>query len=282
MTSPSSTKNPSYNATLYAKNNGWQRRMNLKALDLLQMAFSPRDTSRLQFLDVGCGTGDFTRDCLLPRCLPCRRIVAVDASEDMLSYARKNCMHTDIKIDFLNICDDVGNFIETYGTFDRVYSFFCLNWVKDQRQAMKNVSRLLAPSGECLLLFPAWSPLKAFWRKMAQLDRWRPFTNIFEEYIPESQDLESDQERLVYLEDIVNGSGLIAKTCELLHMPVTYKNWEECIDMQVALNPAASMIGPVDREILRNAAADEVSLWTSGTNLPPALIYLVHARKSEE
>lgn len=283
MTSTSAMKHPRYNSPLYAGNNSWQRRLNLKALDLLEMAIRPRDTSRLQFLDLGCGTCDFTRDYLLPRCLPCRRLVAVDASEDMLRYARQNSAHTDIEIDFLNISEDVGRFLEKYGTFDRVYSFFCLNWVKDQREAMKNISRLLAPYGECLLVFPAWSPIKTFWRKMAQLDRWRPFASIFEEYIPISQDFESDQERLAYLEDIVRGAGLSANTCELLYTPLTYTNWEECIDMQVSLNPAASMIGPVDREILRKDVAKEVSSWTNGTNLPPLpLVYLVHARKRQE
>lgn len=276
-------KHPRYNSPLYAGSNSWQRRLNLKALDLLQMTFKPSDTSQLQFLDLGCGTCDFTRDYLLPRCLPCKRLVAVDASEDMLRYARQNSAHTNIEIDFLNISEDVGNFLETYGRFDRVYSFFCLNWVKDQREAMKNVSRLLAPSGECLLVFPAWSPVKAFWRKMAQLDRWRPFASIFEGYIPKSQDFDNDQERLHYLEDIVKGADLIAKTCELLYTPLTYKNWEECIDMQVSLNPAASMISPADREILRNDVAKEVSSWTSGTNPPPMpLVYLAHAKKRQE
>lgn len=275
--------NPRFESPLYAKSNSWQRRLNLKVLDLLQMAFRPRDTSRLQFLDLGCGTCDFTQDCLLPRCPPCRRIVAVDASEDMLRYARQNCVSAEIEIDFLNISEDVGNFVEKYGKFDRVYSFFCLNWVKDQRQAMKNVSRLLAHSGECLLVFPAWSPVKMLWRKMAQLDRWKDFSTIFEGYIPESQDFDSEQERLTYLEDIVKGAGLIANTCQLLYTPLTYENWEECIDLQVSMNPAASIIGPVDRDILRNDVAKEVASWISGKNPPPLpLVYLVHARKDEE
>lgn len=224
--SNSTMKNPRYNSPLYAERNSWQRALNLKVLDFLGMAFRPRDTSQLQFMDLGCGTGDFTRDCLLPRCLPCRRVVAVDASEDMLSYARQKSLDTDIVFDFLNITEDVGNFVRKYGTFDRVYSFFCLNWVNDQRKAMKNVSRLLAPSGECLLLFPAWSPTKMFWRKLAQMKRWNRFSEAFEGYVPKSQDLESDKERLSYLEDVVNGAGLVASTCELLYVQPDYDYFE--------------------------------------------------------
>ncbi|KAL1473093.1 hypothetical protein MTO96_038931 [Rhipicephalus appendiculatus] len=40
-----------------------------------------------------------------------------------------------------NISGDVDKFIAKYGRFDRIYSFFCLNWVRDQGQAMRNVSR---------------------------------------------------------------------------------------------------------------------------------------------
>ncbi|KAL1481132.1 hypothetical protein MTO96_050433 [Rhipicephalus appendiculatus] len=87
-----------YNSKLYADNDDIQRNLNLQALDLFHLAFAPAyNTKNQQFLDIGCGTGDFTRDWLLPRCPPCRRLVAVDASEEMLSYARVNSAHPDIE-----------------------------------------------------------------------------------------------------------------------------------------------------------------------------------------
>ncbi|KAH6923342.1 hypothetical protein HPB50_000427 [Hyalomma asiaticum] len=169
-------KNPRYNSKLYASNDERQREMNLKVLDLFQMAFASKACDDHQFLDIGCGTGDFTRDWLLPRCQPCKRIVAVDASEDMLEYARQHCTDPRVQYDYLDIGDDVSDFAEKYGKFDRIYSFFCLNWVKDQARGMKNVSTLLTPGGECLLVFPAWSPTRMLWRKLAKLERWRKFS----------------------------------------------------------------------------------------------------------
>ncbi|KAG0416977.1 hypothetical protein HPB47_006003 [Ixodes persulcatus] len=119
----------------YVVTNEMQRQKNIHALELLEGSFGSEDTLDHQFLDVGCGTGDFTRDCLLPRCPPCRRIVAADVSEDMVQYAREHFSHPKICYDVLDIAsEDVSDFIERYGEFDRVYSFFCFHWMRNQEQ----------------------------------------------------------------------------------------------------------------------------------------------------
>ncbi|KAH7934133.1 hypothetical protein HPB49_021698 [Dermacentor silvarum] len=274
------TSNLRYNSQSYASNDELQRVVNLKAVDLFNMAFAPANSGSQQFLDIGCGTGDFTRDWLLPRCPPCRRLVAVDASEEMLSYARANSGHPKIQYDYLNVGDDVGDFIEKYGRFDRVYSFFCLNWLKDQAEAMKSVSRLLKPSGECLLLFPAWSPTRQLWRKLAQLDHWKKFSNVFDGFMPKSQDLEDDDARLSYLRDILDSAGLMAHTCDLLYLQLSYSNPQALVDIQLSVNPVVATMSPEEKELLRKDVANEVLKWTSDDafSARPS-VYLVHARK---
>uniref|UniRef100_A0A023GBK7 Putative juvenile hormone acid methyltransferase n=1 Tax=Amblyomma triste TaxID=251400 RepID=A0A023GBK7_AMBTT len=273
------SKNPKYNSQLYASNDEMQRELNLKVLNLLEMAFTPRPTEDQQFLDIGCGTGDFTRDWLLPRCPPCRRIVAVDASEEMLSYARQNSTHSNIEYDYLNVGEDVSAFVAKYGKFDRVYSFFCLNWVKDLAEALKNVSTLLAPSGECLLAFPAWSPTRMLWRKMAQLDRWKKFAKVFEGFVPKSQDLEDDKARVLYLQDALRAAGLEPSTCELLFVRPNFSKPETYIDMQLSLNPAFALATPEEKEALRLDVTQEVLKWTSeGVYSARPSLYLVHAK----
>ncbi|KAL1484224.1 hypothetical protein MTO96_032704 [Rhipicephalus appendiculatus] len=260
--------NLKYNSQLYADNDELQRVLNLKTLDLLDMAFTPADnTENQQFLDIGCGTGDFTRDWLLPRCPPCRRLVAVDASEQMLSYARANNAHPKIQYDYLNVGGEVTDFVEKYGRFHRIYSFFCLNWIKDQAKAMINVSRLLAPSGECLLVFPAWSPTRELWKQIAQLDRWRKFSKVFEEFTPKSQDLEDDQARLSYLRDILDTAGLTANTCELLYYKVEYhKATEALVDIQLSVNPVVTSLSPEEKELLRKDVTNQVQKWKSDSD----------------
>ncbi|CAN7996017.1 unnamed protein product, partial [Ixodes pacificus] len=137
----------------YVVNNEMQREKSIHALELLEGSFGSVDTSDYQFLDVGCGPGDFTRDCLLPRCPPCRRIMAVDASEDMVQNAQEHFAHPKICYDVLDIgSKDVFDFVERHGEFDRVYSFFCLHWMTDQETVLKNVAKLMKPGGGCLLL----------------------------------------------------------------------------------------------------------------------------------
>ncbi|XP_037580575.1 juvenile hormone acid O-methyltransferase [Dermacentor silvarum] len=272
-----------YNSQSYANNDELQRIINLKAVDFLHVAFIPANTESQQFLDIGCGTGDFTRDWLLPRCPPCRRLVAVDASEEMLSYARENSAHPKIQYDHLNVGDDVGEFIKKYGRFDRVYSFFCLNWLKDQEQAMKNVSRLMTPAGECLMVFPAVSPTRALWRKMAQLDNWKKFSNVFDEFTPKSHDLEDDNARLSYMRDVLHSAGLTVNTCELLYERIDYENPQAHIDIQLSVNPVVTTLSPHEYALLRKDVTNEVLKWKSDDDFSARpCLYLVHARKRKE
>ncbi|EEC10084.1 conserved hypothetical protein [Ixodes scapularis] len=137
----------------YVARNKVQRENSIYALELLEGSFGSDDTSDHQFLDVGCGPGDVTRDCLLPRCPPCRRIVAVDVSEDMVKYAQEHFAHPKICYDVLDIgSKDISDFVERHGEFDRVYSFFSLHWITDQETVLKNVAKLMKPGGGSQLL----------------------------------------------------------------------------------------------------------------------------------
>ncbi|KAG0417772.1 hypothetical protein HPB47_005366 [Ixodes persulcatus] len=131
---------------IYMTVNSRQRQRNLLVLDLLQGSFTD-DTKERQFLDLGCGTGDFTRDHLLPRCPKVERLVAVDVSEEMVEYARKHFAHPMICYDVLDIAaKDVTEFVKRYGQFDRVYSFYCFNWTRDQEAGFRNIAELLKPA----------------------------------------------------------------------------------------------------------------------------------------
>ncbi|CAN7947552.1 unnamed protein product [Ixodes hexagonus] len=149
------------------------------ALEAMKAACRNDAKEDQQFLDLGCGSGDVTRDTLLPRCLPCRRVVAVDVSEDMIDYAKTHFGHPKICYDILDIvADDMTDFVERYGRFDRVYSFYCFNWLKNQEKAFRNVAELLKPGAECLFWFFADSPHIRFRQRLVKMERWKTYAKV--------------------------------------------------------------------------------------------------------
>ncbi|KAL1443792.1 hypothetical protein MTO96_045829 [Rhipicephalus appendiculatus] len=177
--------------------------------------------------------------------------MAVDSSEEMLSYARKMFVHPRIEYDRMDISGDVDKFIAKYGRFDRIYSFFCLNWVRDQGQAMRNVSRLLSSGGECVLVFPAWSRSRMPWMNLARLNRWRKYKELFEGFVPKSQEFEDDSERLSYMRGIVRSSNMELRRCEILLYKPQVWNATAAIDFQMALNPDLRLLSPQEKKRLK-------------------------------
>ncbi|KAH9371897.1 hypothetical protein HPB48_021958 [Haemaphysalis longicornis] len=104
-----------------------------------------------QHLDVGCGPGNFLQDRLLPHLRPCRRLVGVDSSWEMLDYAKRHCREPEVAFEHLDIeRGEPQAIIDKYGQFDRVYSFLTFHYVWDLERAYRNVNRLLKAGGECL------------------------------------------------------------------------------------------------------------------------------------
>ncbi|KAL1441489.1 hypothetical protein MTO96_008461 [Rhipicephalus appendiculatus] len=77
---------------------------NLKALESTR--FRRPATGDFQYLEIGCGPGNFTTEALLPRLRPCRRLVATDKSAAMVDYASSHFGQPDLVYDVLDVdCD---------------------------------------------------------------------------------------------------------------------------------------------------------------------------------
>ncbi|KAH6924494.1 hypothetical protein HPB50_018957 [Hyalomma asiaticum] len=207
----------------YAKHNGILRKYNEFVLDFCKLAFTTTPDSSQQFLDVGCGPGDFTRDVLLSHCLPCRRIVGVDFSREMIEYARRNSAHEKIDFAVLDIAADVSQFLDQYGHFERVYSFYCLNWVDDLSAAVKNISRLMTPTGECVLGILCGVRGCRF---LEGTRRNGSLGKTLTKYVPKTQDLRDRKELLTFLSRILQEAGLFPTIQEVLISTCLY-NWSE-------------------------------------------------------
>lgn len=145
------------------------------ALERIAFLQTPKESH--QHLDIGCGPGNFTRDYLLPHSAPCKRLVGVDTSPLMIEFAKANSCHENITFDVFNFgSEDVEELIAKYGRFDRVYSFLCFHYVKDQQRAYKDLAKLLSPGyGECLVVGAVSAASADAWLQVHLMNRWQDF-----------------------------------------------------------------------------------------------------------
>ncbi|KAF4518562.1 hypothetical protein B566_EDAN015373 [Ephemera danica] len=133
-------------------------------------------------LDVGCGSGDVTRDVLRPS-LQCSkpRIVGIDVSNSMVDFARTSCTD-ELQFHVMDIATSQNPRHLFPDGFDKIYSNYCLHWVQDQSTAMLNIYDLLRPGGEMILVFLGYHPVFQAFQYLAAKPQWAPFMKVNYKY----------------------------------------------------------------------------------------------------
>ncbi|XP_076310320.1 juvenile hormone acid O-methyltransferase-like [Tachypleus tridentatus] len=185
-------------------------------------------------LDIGCGTGDVTRDIILPHCRQARYLVATDRSYSMIQFARKKSFHENICYEVLDISKNVCNFKSKWGNFSKIYSFYCLHWVKNMKTAVDNISSLLVKGGECLLAFVAQCPVFEMHEHLAQMDKWKTYMQDVQQYLP---DTHRNAQPAFLFSSYLMESGLEVVMCDLVSMSFTFPNTEVIKESLDATSP---------------------------------------------
>ncbi|KAH7944102.1 hypothetical protein HPB52_015579 [Rhipicephalus sanguineus] len=158
----------------YLKANMYREHQNV----LEKVKFRQQQGDDWRYLDLGCGPGNFLKEILLPRLRPCKCVVAVDSSRQMLSYAQQHHDAHEVFFELLDI--EHGNpneIVAKYGQFDRVYAFLIFHFVKDLNQAYRNVYQLLRQGGECLAVNFMRTGISDVWHQIYEKEAWK-------EYVP--------------------------------------------------------------------------------------------------
>eukprot|EP00095_Tigriopus_kingsejongensis_P002146 snap_masked-scaffold583_size130250-processed-gene-0.6 protein:Tk02146 transcript:snap_masked-scaffold583_size130250-processed-gene-0.6-mRNA-1 annotation:"AGAP005256-PA" len=149
------------------------------ASDILR-EFAPKLhwNSQELILDIGCGSGDVTSGFLAPS-IPKERtkafnIVGVDISNEMVNHAKTNYGERNISFAQMDISQKIPTMTMTR-RFSKVFSFYCLHWIKDHGIALHNIHRLMEFNGEAVLVFLAKNPIFAVYRKMARKPEWSSY-----------------------------------------------------------------------------------------------------------
>ncbi|MBB6096753.1 trans-aconitate 2-methyltransferase [Deinobacterium chartae] len=100
---------------------------------------------RLEVVDLGCGTGELTRE--LKRALPGSRVTGVDASPEMLARARTL---TEPGLSF-----EAGRLESVEGQYDLVFSHAAIQWVDDHRTLVPHLFERVKPGGQIAVQLPS-------------------------------------------------------------------------------------------------------------------------------
>lgn len=171
-------------APLYAKSNSFQRTATKDILQEFIHLLQWRNNGGDSILDIGCGTGDTIIASILPS-IPSNfcRLVGCDISSKMIYYARKHHDHPKVIYERLDIGGNVDEFLAENGPFNHVVSFFCLHWVQNQWSAMRNISKLLSATGDCLLLIIISSSIFTIYHDMMKSTKWSKYMQDVRDFV---------------------------------------------------------------------------------------------------
>jgi len=100
-------------------------------------------------LEVGCGTGNYT----VPVARRCAKMVAIDASPEMLQYLRERLLREGLA----NVETTLGQLpdgLETPKKFDGTLAIGVLNYVEDLEEALRSLTSALRPGGWTIFNVP--------------------------------------------------------------------------------------------------------------------------------
>lgn len=174
-----------HKAALYQRSNGLQRRDAKQAIEEFSPAFQWRSDGRDSLLDIGCGSGDVIADLLLP-ILPetFERLVGVDLSKEMIDFAREQYPYPRLSFETFDLGLDLEKqALHHIDRFDHITSFYCLHWVQNQENAVKNMYKLLKDEGDIFLVFLAQNPVFDIYKQLSQSKKWAKYMTDVDRFI---------------------------------------------------------------------------------------------------
>ena len=128
-------------------------------------------------LDVGCGDGKVTAE--IARTVPTGLVTGIDASAEMIGFARKAFPSSQISNLKFQICDarKIGAAIAG-APFDIIFSNAALHWVDDHQAILRGMASVLRPRGRLIVSCGGKGNAQDVFvalRPEMRLKRWRGF-----------------------------------------------------------------------------------------------------------
>lgn len=225
------------NAALYATSNQLQRRDAAIALAANMPTMSWKDGEKV--LDIGSGSGDVTSSLLFPAIPVTCSLVGIDCSQEMVEFANETFGNDNLNFAHMDIATVDNPRAKFPSGFDKVFSLYCLHWVKNLPKALKNIYDLMVDEGQALMIFLASNPIFRMYRVMAQNAKWSPYMLDAEDFIPVYQDTTDPADEFG---SMLLKTGFTIRKCEVVEFSFTFSNQNKLLAALKAVNPFLSRI----------------------------------------
>jgi trans-aconitate 2-methyltransferase len=166
--SPTKEKHTVWNAADYAANSAVQQNWARELIAGLELRGDEH------VLDVGCGDGKVTAE--LARAVPKGAVTGIDASPQMIEFARKK--FTSSRFPHLEFCVMDARHIQLPQLFDVVFSSSVLHWVDDHPAFLRGAAACLRSGGRLMVSCGGKGNAQEVFlalRPVMRLQRWRRF-----------------------------------------------------------------------------------------------------------
>ena len=126
-------------------------------------------------LDIGCGDGQITAQ--LAERLPAGSVTGIDASESMITLARKSFSRSNLSFQVMDAAD-----LHLDRKFDVAFSNAALHWVKDHPAVLKSLRKHLNPGAKILFQMGGYGNIHlilAIIDCIIHSDRWKVYFKDF-------------------------------------------------------------------------------------------------------
>ncbi|WP_444912204.1 class I SAM-dependent methyltransferase [Microbulbifer sp. PAAF003] len=197
-------------------------------------------------LDVGCGDGRITR--YLAENLKYGKVIGVDLTEDMIRHARE--MHGDVpNLSFQQMSADELNFNHQ---FDKIFSFSCLHWVKDQAKVWEGFHKYLKDNGEIVSIVGFQAGHENFWDTVDMFQnssKWKPlFINFRDPY---------NHFSLQEMRDFIEGAGFYLSRIDEIYQVEYFGTQKKLTDFFLSWVPQFRHLPNPLREEFANQVIEE-------------------------
>lgn len=226
---------------LYTTVNSLQKRDAAEALDLVKDSLTWNCDEAV--LDVGCGPGDLTTSLLTSYLASPAKVVGCDISEAMVKFAQAT--YGDDRYSFKQMDISNGNIWMNWEgeSFDKIFSFYCLHWVKDQVQAAENMYNLLKPSGYIVTFFTISHPFLVLFNVLQRNPKWSPYAKVWKTW--EVFTAKGKDPKTEYVQ-ILKKTGFEVLNCSTVQRSFTHASKKAFIDYFQSINPFKNRI-PEDK-----------------------------------